>query len=248
MDVKWIKLSSDIFDNRKIRMIEGMPDGDALVVIWLKLLVLAGNTNDGGYVYFTKDIPYTEQMLATQFNRPLATIQLALRTFEQFGMIEIVDNVIFVSNWEKYQNAEALEHIREQNRLRKQRQREREKIECHAENRDKSVTVTECHETDKNKKEDIEKNKNNREKSPTLDEIKAYVNEKGLRMDAEAFFDHYEANGWKQSNGNKIKSWQAAARQWARRESDFGKKQDSVYTSDASYDLDAFNKRAIGLD
>jgi hypothetical protein len=83
---------------------------------------------------------------------------------------------------------------------------------------------------------------------PTLDEIKAYVTEKGLRMDAEAFFDHYEANGWKQSNGNKIKSWQAAARQWERRESDFGKKQDSVYTSDASYDLDAFNKRAIGLD
>lgn len=42
--------------------------------------------------------------------------------------------------------------------------------------------------------------------------------------------------------------WQAAARQWARRESDFGKKQDSVYTSDASYDLDVFNKRAIGLE
>lgn len=84
--------------------------------------------------------------------------------------------------------------------------------------------------------------------APTLDEIKAYVIEKGLRMDAEAFFDHYEANGWKQSNGNKIKSWQAAARQWARRGSDFGKKQDSVYTSDASYDLGAFNKRAIGLD
>jgi predicted phage replisome organizer len=246
MDVKWIKLSSDIFDNRKIRMIEGMPDGDALVVIWLKLLVLAGNTNDGGYVYFTKDIPYTDQMLATQFNRPLATIQLALRTFEQFGMIEIIDDMIYVSNWEKYQNADGLDKIREQTRQRVAKYRENKRLEqC---NVTSNATVTQCNATEKNKKEDLEKNKNNREKSPTLDEIKAYVNEKGLRMDAEAFFDHYEANGWKQSNGNKIKSWQAAARQWARRESNFGKKQDSVYTSDASYDLDAFNKRAIGLD
>lgn len=246
MDVKWIKLSSDIFDNRKIRMIEGMPDGDALVVIWLKLLVLAGNTNDGGYVYFTQDIPYTEQMLSTQFNRPLATIQLALRTFEQFGMIEIIDDMIYVSNWEKYQNADGLDKIREQTRQRVARYRENKRLEqCNVTG---NATVTQCNATEKNKKEDIDKTKNNREKSPTLDEIKAYVTEKGLRMDADAFFDHYEANGWKQSNGNKIKSWQAAARQWARRESDFGKKQDSVYTSDASYELDAFNKRAIGLD
>ena len=79
-DIKWIKLSTDIFDNRKIRMIEKMPDGDALVVIWLKLLILAGEVNDGGAVYFTKDIPYTDQLLSVQFDRPLATVQLALQT------------------------------------------------------------------------------------------------------------------------------------------------------------------------
>ena len=88
-DVKWIKMATDIFDNRKIRQIECLPDGDAIIVIWMKLLCLAGNINDMGYVYFTKEIPYTEQMLATQFNKPLATVQLALRTFEQFRMIEV---------------------------------------------------------------------------------------------------------------------------------------------------------------
>lgn len=62
-EVKWIKIATEIFDNKKIRLIESMPDGDALIVVWFKLLMLAGKTNDGGMVYFTKDIPFTDQML-----------------------------------------------------------------------------------------------------------------------------------------------------------------------------------------
>jgi len=141
-DVKWIKITTDIFDNRKIRQIEAMPDGDSIIVIWLKLLILAGDVNENGYIFLTQDIPYTDQLLATQFNRPLTTIQLALATFEKFGMIEIVDDVIKVSNWEKYQNVEGMDRIRLGNRLRKQKQREREKEEkdghvtCHVTSRD----------------------------------------------------------------------------------------------------------------
>ena len=124
-DVKWIKMSTSIFDNRKIRIIESLPEGNAVIVIWLKLLCLAGNINDCGMIYFTKEIPYTEQMLSTQFNTPLTTIQLAIKTFEQFGMIEIINDMLHISNWEKYQNIEGMDKIREQNRIRKQKQRER---------------------------------------------------------------------------------------------------------------------------
>ena len=153
-EVKWIKIVTDIFDNKKIRIIESMPDGDSIIVIWFKLLMLAGNINDGGAVYFTNDIPYTEQMLSTTFNRPLNTIQLALNTFEKFGMIEIVDDIIKVSNWEKYQNVESLEKIREQTRLRVSRYRERKQIECNA---TCNVTVTHGNATDI--EEDIEEDK-----------------------------------------------------------------------------------------
>jgi predicted phage replisome organizer len=59
-EVKWIKIATDIFDNQKIKIIESMPEGDAIIVIWFKILMLAGNVNDGGSVYFTKDIPYTD--------------------------------------------------------------------------------------------------------------------------------------------------------------------------------------------
>ena len=157
-DIKWIKIVTDMFDNRKIRQIECLPDGDSIIVIWMKLLCLAGQTNDNGMVYFTKDIPYTEQMLSQQFNRPLTTIQMALKTFEQFGMVELVDNILHISNWEKYQNIDGMEKIREQNRLRKQRQRERQKLLADM-SQDSHVTVTQGHATEEDKEEDIDKDK-----------------------------------------------------------------------------------------
>lgn len=150
-NIKWVKLSTDIFDNRKIRQIECLPEGDGIIVVWLKLLCLAGNVNDNGMIYFTKDIPYTEQMLAAQFNRPIALIQLALKTFEAFKMIQIVDNILQISNWEKYQNAEKLNEIREYNRIAQQRSRAKKKL-LQAVNdnvNDKSMTV-------KDKEVDIE--------------------------------------------------------------------------------------------
>lgn len=153
-DVKWIKIVTDIFDNRKIRQIESLPDGDAIIVIWMKLLCLAGDTNDHGMIYFTQDIPYTEQMLSNLFNRPLATIQFALKMFEQFEMITIVDNILQISNWEKYQNIEGLDRIREQTRKRVERHRERKKLNCNA---TCNVTVTQGNATEE--EIDIEEDK-----------------------------------------------------------------------------------------
>ncbi|QIW21302.1 phage replisome organizer N-terminal domain-containing protein [Bacillus thuringiensis] len=127
-DVKWIKLSTSMFEDEKIRLIESLPDADTLLIIWIKLLSQAGRTNANGYIFLSENIPFTEEMLATLFNRPIATVRLALQTFKQFGMIDITDDqYICIANWEKHQNVDGLEKIREQNRLRKQKQREKEK-------------------------------------------------------------------------------------------------------------------------
>lgn len=145
-EIKWIKLSTDVFNNRKIKMIETMPEGDALVVIWMKILILAGIVNDNGVIYFTPDIPYTEQMLATEFNRPLNIIQLALTTFQRFGMIDIINNVIQVSNWEKYQSVDRMSEIREYNRI--AQQKHRAKLKSAEDVNDKSMTSQHCQGTD----------------------------------------------------------------------------------------------------
>ena len=154
-DVKWIKIVTDIFDNRKIRQIEVMPEGDSILVIWFKLICLAGKTNDSGLIYFTRDIPYTDEMLATQFNRPLPTVRLALKTFQAFGMVEIVDNFMQLPSWEKYQSVDGMDKIREQNRIRKQRQRERARLQLSSSH----VTVTCGHATEEDKEEDKERDK-----------------------------------------------------------------------------------------
>lgn len=154
--VQWIKIAVDMFDNRKIKQIESMPEGDALVVIWVKLLCLAGNVNDYGHIYFTQEVPYTEQMLATEFGRPLVTIQLALRTFERFGMIEIIDDILHISNWERYQNIEGMEKIKEQNR--KRQKKFYDKKHGKLPNVRPNVSITEPNATDieEEKEEEIE--------------------------------------------------------------------------------------------
>jgi predicted phage replisome organizer/uncharacterized phage protein (TIGR02220 family) len=117
-----------MFEDEKIRIIESMPEADTLLIIWVKLLAQAGKINASGYIFLNENIPYTEDMLATIFNRPLNTVRMALTTFQKFGMIHIDENhYINVVNWGKHQSLDRLEQIKEQDRLRKQKQRAKQK-------------------------------------------------------------------------------------------------------------------------
>jgi predicted phage replisome organizer len=125
-EVKWIKLVTEFFDDEKIRIIESMPESDMVLIIWIKLLTLAGKKNMNGYIFLTENIPYTDEMLSTLFNRPVNTIRLALETFKGFGMINYnIKGEIQITNWDKHQNVEGMDKIREQNRLSQQRRREK---------------------------------------------------------------------------------------------------------------------------
>ncbi|MBR5583911.1 MAG: phage replisome organizer N-terminal domain-containing protein [Lachnospiraceae bacterium] len=154
-DVKWIKITTDIFSDEKIMLIEQMPEADTMLVIWFKLLCMAGRDNNNGIFIMNNRIPYTEEMLATLFRRPLTTVRLAISTFEAFGMIDIIDEVITVVNWEKHQNIEGLEKIKEQNRLRQARFKERKKQKLLESNVIGNVEVTHGNATDI--EEDLEK-------------------------------------------------------------------------------------------
>jgi len=137
-EVKWIKITTDMFEDEKIEFISSLPEADALLVIWIRLLTMAGRCNAGGYVFLTENIPYTEEMLAHKFRKPINIIKLALETFRRLGMIDFIDNKIYVTNFSKHQNVTSLERIREQTRIRVAKYREKLKIE---QSKEENVTL-----------------------------------------------------------------------------------------------------------
>ena len=160
VEISWIKLSGNIFDDEKIKLIESMPDKDSLIVIWFKLLVMAGKVNDNGFIYINPKMPITDEMLATIFNRPLNTVRMALKTFESFGMIE-QEQHISICNWDKHQNIDGMEKIRLQNAERQRRNREKKKLlleqnkeENTGNNAKSNVTVTLCNALEEDKEKE----------------------------------------------------------------------------------------------
>lgn len=226
-DVKWIKIAINIFDNRKIRQIETMPDGDSLLLIWVKLLCLAGNVNDGGYIYLTKEIPYTDEMLATQFNKSLPTIRLALKTFEQFGMIEVINNMILLSSWQKYQNTDKLEEMREKNRARQKRYYDRQKEKLLAEH-NLTLGITSSNALDIDKDIDIDKDKKKSiSKKPARHKYGEYQNVLLSDDDLNKLQAEFPADwgsrierlsSYMASSGKSYKNHLATIRNWARRD------------------------------
>ena len=127
-EIKWIKITTDIFDDEKVCLIDALPDRDAIIVIWIKLITLAGKLNRKGVLAISKNIIYTDETLAQTFHRPLNTVRMALEVFEKFGMVEKIDGVIVLPNWEKHQNIDGMEKIKEQNRNRAARHRQKQKL------------------------------------------------------------------------------------------------------------------------
>lgn len=137
-DVKWIKITTDIFDDEKILLIESLPDAYAIIVCWFKLLCLAGKQNNSG-VFLMGRIAYTEKMLATIFRMKEATVTMALKTFEEFGMVEIVDGVITIPNWGKHQSLEQIEARKEYQKEYQRAYRQRQKALAAAEDDEKHL-------------------------------------------------------------------------------------------------------------
>mgnify|MGYP000978764549 CR=1 FL=1 len=127
-EVKWIKITTDMFDDEKIDYIQSLPEGDSILIIWIRFLTMAGKCNESGKIFLTESIPYTVDALSHKFKKPETIIKLALKTFSNLGMIQVYDDgVIFISNFSKYQNMEGLEKIkqREYEKLKKRKQRQK---------------------------------------------------------------------------------------------------------------------------
>ena len=126
-DVKWIKLTTDMFDNRKIKHLRKLPDGNNIVLLWIMLLTMAGRCNAGGMIFLTENIPYTPKMLADELDFEENTVILGIQALENFNMVCTQDGCFTIAGWEEYQNTDKLAEMREQNRLRQAKFKQKQK-------------------------------------------------------------------------------------------------------------------------
>lgn len=240
--VKWVKITTDMFDNRKIKHLRKLPDGNNIVLIWVMLLTMAGRCNAGGMIFLTENIPYTPKMLADELGFEENTVKLAINALEQLNMV-CTDNGFFsIAGWNEYQNIEGMEKIREQTRQRVTAHRQKQKALAAAaqSNVTCNVTVTQSNATEEDIDIDKEKEKEYRDmgasapnpspshkpKKPVKHKYGEYTNvlltDDELEKLKEAFSDWEERierlSGYIASTGKAYKSHYATIRNWARKD------------------------------
>ena len=168
-DVKWIKLTTDMFDNRKIKHIRRLPEGNNIVLIWVMLLTMAGRCNSGGMIFLTENIPYTPKMLADELDFEENIVLLALQALEKLNMIVSNNGFFAIAGWEDHQNIEGMEKIRESKRLSQARWRAKQKELAAPSTVESTVESTEIKsgnaEEEKDKEKDIDKDRDKKNSS-----------------------------------------------------------------------------------
>lgn len=213
-NIKWIKLTTDMFDNRKIKHLRKLPEGNNIVLIWVMLLTMAGRCNSSGMIFLTENIPYTPKMLADELDFEENTVQLALQALEQLNMIVTDGGFFTIAGWEEYQNIEGMEKIREQTRKRVAKHRAQQKQLCNA-------TVTQCNATDIEEEGDKEED-NKRVKHKHGEYKNVLLTDAEYDKLQEEFPDLAERierlSEYIESKGAKYKSHYATIRAWAKKD------------------------------
>ena len=216
-DIKWVKLTTDMFDNRKIKHLRRLPEGNNIVLIWVMLLTMAGRCNSGGMIFLTENIPYTPKMLADELDFEESTVLLALKSLEQLNMIVTDGDFFSIAGWDEYQNIEGMEKIREQNRIRQKKWYDKQKA---LPNVIPNVIVTQSNapeediEEERDKDKEVKKRRRKEFSPPTLEEVEAYCKSRNNHVDAKRFFDFFESADWVDSKGNKVRNWKQKVITW----------------------------------
>ncbi|MCX6168319.1 MAG: phage replisome organizer N-terminal domain-containing protein [Ignavibacteriales bacterium] len=113
-DVSWIIIKADFTDNRKFILLEyeNPKHRDLAIAVWVKLLTMAARLN--GFICYDEDTPYTLQKLSVLLKRKPKQIEIALDLLKKYNLIEVDEKfLIKIHGWDKHQNTEGIEKIRE---------------------------------------------------------------------------------------------------------------------------------------
>ena len=236
----WLKLKRDFFKRHDIRIIESMPNGKDYILFYLKLL--CESVDHEGNLRFSDEIPYNEDMLATITYTNPDIVKTAIDVFIQLGMMEVLDDGTYYMNEVNKMIGSCADN---DNANRQRRFRERQK-----------VALLECYDsvTKRNESKSIEKEKEkdintSRFAPPSVDDVRAYCQERGNNIDPQYFVDYYEANGWTRGKSSaKIKDWKACVRTWEKNNFNKKEKPKNKFNNfeGRTYDATELEKKLLG--
>lgn len=125
----WLRLKRDFFKRHDVRIVESMKNGNNYVLFYLKLL--CESVDHEGSLRFSKEIPYTEDMLAVITGTDPEVVKEALAIFTQLGMVETLDDGTYIMTQidGMIGSASQDDEARESTRKRVQKHREKKKQE-----------------------------------------------------------------------------------------------------------------------
>lgn len=220
----YIQLNVNFFEDERIDWLCEQQNGYAYVVLYLKLCLKTAN-NNGILARQIGDmiIPYNIEKIAETTHMNVDIVRVALELYKCIGLIyEADENCNFMRLPEVPQMVGCIT----QAAIDKRKQRERKKLLPGPDNLLDNVQDNVPQEL---RVKSIELRDNSLEKDnkrsaqykrfvpPTVDEVRAYCEERGNNIDAESFVDYYTSTGW--LVGKKpMKDWKASVRTWERNE------------------------------
>lgn len=221
----WLKLKDDFFDDEAIDWLEEQKNGKEYVLFYLKLC-LKSLHNEGVLIRSVGNIlvPYDAEKLGQITKTNKDTVVVALELLQRIGLVEIQENGAFFLT-----KLNAMIGSETNAAERKRRYRESLKMvegdnvpqvsqkspgHCSQEYRDKSIEYRDNICASKDAPLTPPKKAKKKFVPPTLEEVRAYVLEKSLNVDAQKFFDYYEAGDWHDAKGKAVKNWKQKCLTW----------------------------------
>lgn len=224
----WIKLQTNFYEsNEKIDYLMSQKDGSNYVVLY-QMLCLKSVNSDGNLSCKVGEIiiPYDVNKIVRDckyFSKD--TVVIALELYKQIGLVYVEqDGTLQIANYAEMVGSQTISaHKKEIQRGGQVGGHLSTKIldirDKSIEYRDKNIEIEENIYID-TLKNNISSVSNDtapkRFVKPTVEEVRAYCEERNNGIDAEQFVSYYESNGWKVGR-TSMKDWRACVRTWEKR-------------------------------
>lgn len=155
----WLKLKEDFFDDKHIRYLRKLPDGDRLTIVYLRMQLLSLKTE--GIIQYSQLMPSCSDELALALDEETEIVKFALAALQQIGLVEVWDDqTVYMSAMQELVGVEgsSAERVR--------RHREKKALHCNGEALQNVTQPLLCHGEKIERKEQEKRAKEDGEATP----------------------------------------------------------------------------------